>query len=66
MDREDWWAAVHVVTKSLTQTERVNVRAYTHTHTHTHTHTPATRKHMYKSLHGHMLSFLLDKHLGGK
>ena len=57
MDREAWWAAVHVAAKSQTQTEHMN--------THTHTPTPP-RKHVYKSLHGHMLSFLLGKHLGVK
>ena len=59
MDREAWWAAVHVVTKSQTQTEQVNAHAQAHT-------PPAMRKHMYKSLHGHMLSFLLGKHIGVK
>ena len=37
MDRGDWWATVHGVTKS--QTVRVHMSARTHTHTHTHTHT---------------------------
>ena len=32
MDREDWWATVHGVTKSWTQLN-------THTHTHTESHT---------------------------
>ena len=39
MDKEDWWATVHRVTKYGKQLKQLSTHVYTHTHMHTHTHT---------------------------